>query len=265
MDASGGYDELDFVAELYDHVAPYRDRQDVAFYVGTARESGGPVLEIGCGTGRVLIPTAQAGVEIVGLDYSERMLVACRERLSHEPAEVRSRVQLVRGDMRRFDLGATFSLVTTPFRPFQHLITVEDQLSCLACIHRHLADGGRLVLDLFNPDMGRLVDDKYLSEQEEEEPFSMPDGRRVIRRYRTVSRDPFNQVHQNELIYYVTHPDGREERLVHAFPFRHLFRFEAEHLLARSGFQVEDVYADFDKSPYGSKYPGELIFVARKT
>jgi SAM-dependent methyltransferase len=265
VDTSGGYDDLDFVAEFYDHVAPYRDRQDIAFYVETARESGGPVLEIGCGTGRILIPTAQAGVEIVGLDYSERMLAACRGRLSNEPAEVRSRVQLVRGDMRRFDLGRTFSLVTTPFRPFQHLITVEDQLSCLACIHRHLADGGRLVLDLFNPDLARLVDDKYLSEQEEEEPFSVPDGRRVTRRHRTVSRDLLNQIIQTELIYYVTHPDGREERLVHAFPFRHLFRFEAEHLLVRSGFSVEHVYADYDKSPYGSKYPGELIFVARRT
>ena len=65
-------------------------------------------------------------------------------------------------------------------------------------------------------------------------------------------------------VYYVTHPDGREERLVHRFQMRHLFRFEAEHLLARAGFQVEELYADYDKSPYGSKDPGELIFVARK-
>jgi hypothetical protein len=61
----------------------------------------------------------------------------------------------------------------------------------------------------------------------------------------------------------VSHPDGREERLVHAFPLRYFFRFEVEHLLARAGFQVEHVYADYDKSPYGSKYPGELLFVAR--
>ena len=67
-----------------------------------------------------------------------------------------------------------------------------------------------------------------------------------------------------ELIYYVTHPDGREERLVHAFTMRYLFRFEAEHLLARAGFQIEHLYADYDKSAYGSKYPGELLFVARK-
>ncbi len=61
----------------------------------------------------------------------------------------------------------------------------------------------------------------------------------------------------------MTHPDGREERLVHAFSLRYLFRFEAEHLLVRSGFDVEQVYAAYDKSPYGSMYPGELIFIAR--
>ena len=62
----------------------------------------------------------------------------------------------------------------------------------------------------------------------------------------------------------MTHPDGRTERLVHSFPMRYLFRFEAEHLLARCGFEVEALYADYDRSPYGSKYPGELIFVAVK-
>ena len=93
--------------------------------------------------------------------------------------------------------------------------------------------------------------------------FAMPDGRRVIRRHRVVSRDYFNQINYVELIYYVTHPDGQEERLVHSFPMRYLFRFEAEHLLVRSGFEVEAVYAGFDKSPYGSEYPGELIFMAK--
>jgi hypothetical protein len=98
----------------------------------------------------------------------------------------------------------------------------------------------------------------------DEPEFTTPDGRRVVRHHKIVSRDYFNQTNQVELIYYVAHPDGREERLVHAFPMRYLFRFEAEHLLARCGFEVEAVYADYDKSPYGSKYPGELILVAKK-
>ena len=264
MDPTGGYVEYPFVAEFYDYVVPYRDRQDVAFFVEMARRSEGPVLELGCGTGRVLIPTARAGVEIVGLDLSPSMLSVCREKLSREPQAVQSRVQLVQGDMQQFDLGREFGLVTIPFRPFQHLITVEDQLSCLDSIHRHLADGGRLILDLFNPSLPRLVEERYLAESGEEPEFTMPDGRKVVRRHRTVSRDLFNQIIDSELIYYVTHPDGREERLVHRFQMRYLFRFEAEHLLARSGFQVENVYSDYDRSPYGAKYPGELIIVAGK-
>ena len=92
----------------------------------------------------------------------------------------------------------------------------------------------------------------------------MPDGRRIIRRHKVVGRDRASQVSDCEIVYYVTHANGRKERLVHAFPFRYLFRFEAEHLLSRAGFEVEHLYADYDKSPFGSKYPGELLFVARK-
>jgi hypothetical protein len=166
--------------------------------------------------------------------------------------------------MRHFALGRAFKLVTTPFRPFQHLTTVDDQISCLECIHRHLVKGGRLILDIFNPSLESLTRDDVGLEVGDEPEFTTPDGRRVVRRSKIVSRDRFNQINYVELIYYVTQPDGREERLVHAFPMRYLFRFEAEHLLARCGFEVEQVYADYDKSLYGSKYPGELIFVARK-
>jgi SAM-dependent methyltransferase len=264
MTQAGSYDEYLSIAELYDYVVPYRNRPDVAFFVEAAKESGGPVLEAGCGTGRVLIPTAQAGVEITGLDLSPHMLAVCRERLETEPGQVRSRVRLVEGDMRHFELSRTFSLVTLPFRPFQHLTTVGDQLACLDCIHHHLETDGKLILDIFNPWLEALARQNIGEEMAEEPEFSMPDGRRVIRRHKITSRDVFNQINYTELIYYVTHPDGRQERLVQAFPMRYLFRFEAEHLLARAGFEVEQLYADYDKSPYGSKYPGELIFVARK-
>jgi SAM-dependent methyltransferase len=257
-------DEYALIADLYDYVVPYRTRADVDFFVEAAQAAGGPVLELGCGTGRILIPTARAGVEIVGLDSSARMLEVCRKRLLAEPAAVQSRVRMVQGDMRKFDLAQTFNLVTLPFRPFQHLTTVEDQLSCLASIRQHLTKSGRLILDLFNPSLQALVEDNLGQELGEEPEFTSADGRRVVRRFKIVSRDYFNQISQVELIYYVKHLDGREERLVHAFPMRYLHRFEAEHLLARSGFEVENVYADFDKSSYGSKYPGELIFVAKK-
>jgi SAM-dependent methyltransferase len=260
---SGG-DTYAHVADLYDHVVPYRNRADVAFFVDAAREAGGRVLEIGCGTGRVLIPTARAGVEIVGLDASAPMLAVCRERLENEPDAVQSRVQLVQGDMRRFEQDRRFNLVTIPFRPFQHLATVDDQLSCLQSISKHLVDGGALILDVFNPSLDGLVDQPGGDEYGDEPEFSMPDGRRVTRRHRLVAHDRTAQTTDVELIYHVTHADGRIERLVHAFTMRYLFRFEAEHLLARAGFDVEQLYAGYDKRAYGSTYPGELIFVARK-
>jgi hypothetical protein len=122
-----------------------------------------------------------------------------------------------------------------------------------------------LILDVFNPSLDFLVTRPVGEELAEEPEFNMPDGRRVTRRHKTVAHDRFNQVDDHQLIYYVTHPDGREERLVHSFQLRYLFRFEAEHLLARAGFAVEHLYAGYDKSEYGSKYPGELLFVARKT
>ncbi len=263
MTLSPAYEEYAVTADFYDYIVPYRNRPDVAFFVEMATQSGGPVLEVGCGTGRVLIPTARAGIEIVGIDLSPSMLDVCRQRLAQEPVEVQARAQLVEADMRRFELAQTFRLATLPFRPFQHLETVADQLACLATIHHHLAAGGRLILDLFNPSLEALTRDDIGQEIGEEPEFLMLDGRRVVRRHKITARDSFNQVNQVELIYYITYPDGREERLVHAFPMRYLFRFEVEHLLVRSGFEVEQVYADYDKSLYGSKEPGELIFVAK--
>jgi SAM-dependent methyltransferase len=264
MDGPPEYDEYASVADLYDHVTLYNKRNDVGFYVDAARDSGGPVLELGCGTGRVLVATARAGVKVVGLDLSQQMLAVCRGRVAAEPRDVQARIELRQGDMRDFSLARTFRLATIPFRPFQHLTTVEDQFACLASIRRHLDPGGHLVLDLFNPWLEALVNRPPGEELDEGPPFHTPDGRHVVRRFKLVSEDRFQQVNRVELIYYITHPDGREERLVHSFAMRYLFRFEAEHLLARAGFVVEHLYSGFDKGAYGSRYPGELIFVARK-
>ena len=257
-------DEYASSAEFYDYVQPYAERKDVAFFVELARECGGPVLEIGCGTGRVLLPTARAGLEICGLDLSACMLGRCRKKLANEPEEVRQRVRLLEANMCAFDLGRTFNLITIPFRPFQHLLTVEDQLACLACVRKHLAPEGRFILDLFNPSLQALTDEIRKEGFAHEPAVVLPDGRKMQRWARIAARNYFEQYQECELIHDVTHPDGRTERILFAFKMRYLFRFEVEHLLARSGFEVEALYADYNKSPYGSKVPGELIFVARK-
>lgn len=251
-------------AEYYDHVVPYRDRPDVAFFVDVARESGGPVLEVGCGTGRVLIPTARAGVAIEGLDSSPPMLDVCRVSLEREAADVRARVTLHLGDMREPPIDGTFALVTVPFRAFLHLLTVEDQLSTLTALRERLRPGGRLVLDLFNPSLPLLVDQRATTDPMPEPPFVMPDGRRVVRSYRILGRDYANQTQEIEFAFAITEPDGRHQIERERFQLRYIFRYEAEHLLERSGFRVEAVYADYERRPFGSTYPGELILVAAR-
>ena len=257
-------DEYADVAELYDHVVPYATRGDVEFFVDEALAANGPVLEIGCGTGRVLIPIARAGVPITGIDSSAAMLERCREKLAAEQPVVQERVDLVEADMRDFRLGRTFALATIPFRPFQHLLTVHDQVACLTTIHQHLARDGRLILDLFNPSIDYLANRPIGLEISEAPPTTLPDGRRLERTFKIVKADRFEQVNDIELIYNVTDSSGQTHRSVHAFRMRYLFRFEAEHLLARTGFAVEQLYAGYDRSAYGSTYPGELVFVARK-
>ncbi|HEY2250133.1 MAG TPA: hypothetical protein VGH74_03690, partial [Planctomycetaceae bacterium] len=139
------------------------------------------------------------------------------------------------------------------------------QLACLRCIHRHLADDGRLLIDVFNPSLPFLTDDDVGQEYEGGPDFTTPDGRKVTHRDKIIARDYFNQVLSIEMIYYITHADGSHERQVHAFSMRYYFRYEMEHLLVRAGFNVDQVYGDYEKNPYGTKYPGELIFVARKS
>jgi hypothetical protein len=191
------------------------------------------------------------------------MLEVCREKLDVELESVQQHVQLVQADMRSFDLGRTFRLATIPFRPFQHLITVDDQLRCLRSIHRHLAEGGRLILDLFNPSLPSLVRDDIGQETGDEPEFEAPDGRRVVRRSRIVSRDLANQVNFVELIYYVRHPDGQAERLVHAFPMRYLFRYEAEHLLSAAASKSSKSIP-ITAQPVRHEVSRDLMLVAEK-
>jgi SAM-dependent methyltransferase len=262
MTGSQSYDDVPRIGELYDHVPAYA-RRDLAFYIDVARGAGGPVLELGCGTGRVLLPTARQGVEITGLDRSAAMLSRLREKLGAEPSDVRGRVTVVEADMRELgelDLGRKFKLVTIPFRGFQHQIGVDDQLAVLRGARTHLAPGGRLAFDVFNPHF-KLMVTRTTEEHEDSPRTALPGGRWFRRNARVPSVDFLTQVSQVELIWYVTDQSGREQRHVQAFPMRWFMRTEVEHLLARAGFRIAEIYGDVDRSPLVPDSP-EMIFVA---
>ncbi|PIE52659.1 hypothetical protein CSA37_05355 [Candidatus Fermentibacteria bacterium] len=248
-------------AECYHRHFEVNSRGDIRFYTELARQAGGKVLEIGCGTGRTLIPSARAGASVTGMDISENMLSYCRKLLSEEAQEVQKRVELISGNMADFSMKDRYRLITTPFRPFQHLATVEEQLSALKCIREHLEDKGTFILDIFDPDMEILTDYDRAEEFGEEPPFLLSDGTEVTVSYRTPSVDTVNQIAHCEMIFSKVFPDGTRRRDVQEFIMRYTFRWEAEHLLHRGGFRVVKVMGGYEGEPAGA---GDLVFFCEK-
>jgi SAM-dependent methyltransferase len=140
--------EYDPIARLYD---PWSAGvvEDVSFYVEEAVASGGPVVELGVGTGRIAIPTAAAGVHVIGVDSSVGMLEVCAEQA--RVAGVAERLDLRLGDLRRPPVDERVPLVTCPFRAYLHLTSDEERLEALGAARRLLRRGGRLIFDVFKP------------------------------------------------------------------------------------------------------------------
>jgi len=250
-----------FIAEYYDHSPILVQRmQDMVFYCEAAKRYGDPVLELGCGTGRITMAIAEAGYHVVGLDISRKMLERAAEKRSRLRTEAQELVHLVQGDMTGFDLSQQFRSIIIPFRPFQHLLETEQQIRCIDCVRRHLVPRGRLLLDFFQTDADRMHDPKFLEESSLGE-YDMPGGRHVALSERVAAFHRALQRNDVEMIFRVTHTDGRQERLVMAWTLRYFFRYEVEHLLARCGFRIEALYGNFDGSPLRDSSP-EMIFVA---
>src|SRR5919109_1973327 len=136
----------DAIAELYD---PWSASvvEDVGFYLEEARRSGGPVVELGVGTGRVAVPIAADGIRVIGIDSSRAMLDVCARRAALAGVEIDLRL----GDLREPPVGERVPLVICPFRSLLHMHTVEDRRRVLDAVRRVLVRGGRFVFDVFTP------------------------------------------------------------------------------------------------------------------
>ena len=238
---------------------------DVQFYVEEARTAGSPVLEIGCGTGRILLPIAQAGVPIVGLDRSTTMLKILRRKLGKLSPETQSRVELVEEDMRDFALGKHFNLITIPYRAFLHLLTSRAQRQALMCIRDHLSDTGRLIFNVFDPSheliAARLAPLGAALHKDSE--FIHPDsGRRVIVWF-SGQYDPERQLLDAYFIFEELDNEGRVVAKTYSpLTLRYVYRYEMRYLLELCGYKVEALYGDFRRGPF--RYGQEQIWVARK-
>jgi SAM-dependent methyltransferase len=257
------YDGIADFGLLYDSVPLYAARADVPFYVDEAKQARGEVLEVGSGTGRILLPIARARCAIAGLEPSAAMLARCRSKLAAEPAGVRDRVTLHQGDIRAVDLRKQFPLAIAPFRVFQHLTTPAEQLRFLDGVRRHLIPAGRFIFDVFNPSFARLTTIDGTEEEDTPEQI-LPDGRTFRRTARVPRVRWVDQVSEIELIYYVAPRRGAQpERHVQAFDMRWYLAAELQHLVARAGFSVRALYGDFQRNPLVDGCP-EIVVVAER-
>ena len=234
---------------LYDH--EYRRRRgDLAFYRRVAREGGGEVLELGCGTGRVLVPLLRDGLRVVGVDASQAMLRRCAERVLRLSPPRRARAHLLRADFRRFSFGRRFSTVICPFNAMMHLYTRDDIARFLGCVREHLLPGGRFAFDVLNPDLGWLTRDS--NRRWARTRFKHPVTGRAYYYSTNQSYDPATQIAWIRIYYDEADlPEGAIARSrVVPLAHRQFFPEELLALLDHHGFTVERRDGDFDGEPF---------------
>lgn len=244
-------------SDIYDLVYSWK-RDDIPFYIEEALKSGGPVLELGCGTGRVTIPIADSGIYIYGMDFSTKMIEMARLKSTLHVKQL-SNVNWLVGDMREFSLDQKFSLIIIPFRGFMSLLTIGEQRSCLNCVRDHLEPGGKLILDLFVPDIDLISD-------VEDTPFHFGDvydeeggGKLVV--WHQNSFDTYNQINSaRSIIEKVTSGGFVEWKKYMDFQIRYSHRFEMQYLAELSGFEIYDLYGNYNKVQFDEQST-EMIWI----
>lgn len=223
-----------------------------------ARRSSSPILELGCGTGRALLPLARDGHRVVGVDVSPAMLEIARRKVEAEG--LAGRVSLVEQDMRNLDLQERFNLVFAAISSFSHLLTLDEQLATLSRVREHLAPGGTLLLDLFNPDLAHLLE--FRGQMTLDKIIYDADGQRLLK-FRTETVDLARQVIHVTYVVDRVDDQGHVERTLFPFEMRYLFRYELELLLLHAGFEVEAIYGSYDLDDFDQDSPS-MIAVARQ-
>lgn len=250
---------FDRFARFYD--ADYRNYADDVEAIGLlAADTGDPLLELGCGTGRLLAPLVAAGHTLTGVDISPAQLAVARNKLAAESNP--ARVTLVEADLRTFRLPrADFAFAFCTSNTLMHFVTPEAQLAVLQNACRHLRPGGLLLVDLFNPDVARLAAANGLMELADQWDDERTGAQVFKWSVRTV--DWAEQLQDTLFIYEEFLPDGRHQRTACPFTLRFLWRNEAELMLRLAGFAVEEVWGDFDGGGYDIA-SDHLILLARK-
>jgi ubiquinone/menaquinone biosynthesis C-methylase UbiE len=238
---------------------------DIEWYRRKAVESGGPVLELGAGTGRITIPIAEAGIRVTALDLNAGMLDKLRQKASTLSADVRERISISRGDMRAFALDDRFALVVIPFRAFLHNATRDDQLATLRSAHAHLRGGGEVALNVFHPSLEFMAANAgaLTGVWRWRATRKLPAGGFVVysecSRYYTVHQRLESMLRTEEFA-----SDGslRRTNMMH-LELAYLYPSDVTSLLAESGFELLRMSGDFVGRAF-ERDGDELVVEARK-
>ncbi len=252
--------DYDLIAPFYDIEHAHFD-EDVDLYLNFAEAcggQGGQLLELACGSGRLLVPLARAGYSVTGVDTSARMLELARRALEVEGLE--SRCTLVRQDMGALHLGQKFHLAFVALGSFAHLCTRKVQRQALAAVHAHLTAGGTFILDISNADVRYM--ESMGGQVLHQGTWTMDDGTLLTH---FVSPASAASAHLLELThFYDQHKQGEAVRRTIIRTQLYLFeRGEMELLLELAGFAVKEVYGNYDLSPYENDSP-RMIVIAEK-
>ena len=235
-----------------------RRRHDVRFYTSLALESGGPVLELGAGTGRVALAIAKAGIDIVGVEPMAPMLEQAHQRRDRLPRAARHRIELRGGDLKRLRLRREFPLVIAPFNVWMHLYTREEIERGFATVRHHLRPGGRFAFDVLLPDPVSLARDPSKRYRGGEVPHPRDGARYRYSEY--FSYDPVAQV--ETVIMDFEHPAKKGRSFCTPLTQRQFFPAELEALLHYNGFATESHTGDFDGEPITAATESQVV-VAR--
>ncbi|MFP4169454.1 MAG: class I SAM-dependent methyltransferase [Methanomassiliicoccales archaeon] len=249
--------------DLYESTAKYYDiwyddfDQDVRFYLQLAGQVEGPILECMCGTGRLLIPLAERGYRVLGVDRSPAMLDVCTRKIELQPDQVQERIEILQEDVRDFSTDQSFDMAIIPFNSFLHLLDTVHQERALRNIHDHMVPGGMLTLSLFNPDLRRHEDVVRHSGTK------VTDQGEIISKFESQSFDFPSQTTRVHYFYDISRQDRELRRVTAAFTLRYIFHREAVELLERCGFRVKEVYGDYAFTPFTDKCE-MMIFQAER-
>lgn len=221
---------------------------DVPFYLKMIEKFGESILELACGTGRLTIPIAEKGFEIIGIDISEAMINEANNKSNSAKLDI----EFIESDIRNFELNQKFSLILLPFNSICHLHDFESITSCFSCVKKHLKTNGRFIIDVFKPDLNFLLRDKNKSF--EKAVYKNPYANNEVKLMESINYNEVDQISQFKWLFQI-----EEEETEQDLNMRMFFPQELDNYLRFAGFEIEEKFGDYDESAFTNSSSKQII------